>query len=252
MGNIDGSMFIELPTVYTQADIPVSKDNLLTQNDLKRWPYLSGVTLQSIDADVEILIGMDVPKAMEPWQVLNSQNDGPYAVKTILGWVVNGPLNSCPAVDRCGKRSVTANRISLENIKNLLIRQYNNDFPEKEYDKKKEMSVEDGRFVDLISRSVMFKNGHYYLPLPFRDEDVTLPDNQAVAAQRAVGLSRRFKRDSAYANEYKAFMEDVLRKGYAEKVPQEELQRKDGKCTISRRASYELCLTVLLLIRANH
>lgn len=85
VGNIDGSEFIELPIVYTQANIPVSKDNLFTQNDLKRWPYLSGITLKSIDADVEMLIGMDVPKAMEPWQVLNSQNDGPYAVKTLLG-----------------------------------------------------------------------------------------------------------------------------------------------------------------------
>ncbi|KAL0176346.1 hypothetical protein M9458_028676, partial [Cirrhinus mrigala] len=227
VGNIDGSEFIELPIVYTQANIPVSKDNLFTQNDLKRWPYLSGITLKSIDADVEMLIGMDVPKAMEPWQVLNSQNDGPYAVKTLLGWVVNGPLNSCPAMDRHGKQSVTVNRISLENIKNLLIRQY--DFPEKEYVEKKEMSVEDKRFMDLISRSVMFKNGHYHIPLPFRDKDVTLPNNLEVAAQRTVGLSRRFKMDSAYASEYKAFMEDVLRKGYAEKVSQKQLQRNDGK-----------------------
>ncbi|KAK0143396.1 hypothetical protein N1851_018466 [Merluccius polli] len=186
VGHIDGSKFIELPTVYTQGDIPVSKDNLLTQNDLKRFPYLSGITLQSIDADVEILIGMDVPKAMEPWQVLNSQNDGPYAVKTLLGWVVNGPLNSCPAMDRCGKPSVTVNRISLENITNLLIRQYNNDFPEKEREEKREMSVEDRRFMDLTSRSATFKNGHYHLPLPFRHEDVTLPNNQEVAAQHTV------------------------------------------------------------------
>lgn len=35
--------------------------------------------------------------------------------------------------------------------------------------------------------------------------------------------------DSAYASEYKTFMEDVLRKGYAEKVSQKQLQRNDGK-----------------------
>ncbi|KAL6109936.1 uncharacterized protein ACO6RY_14946 [Pungitius sinensis] len=29
---------------------------------------------------------------MEPWEVKNSDGEGPYAVRTLLGWVVNGPL----------------------------------------------------------------------------------------------------------------------------------------------------------------
>ncbi|KAJ8398398.1 hypothetical protein AAFF_G00426530 [Aldrovandia affinis] len=41
-------------------------------------------------------------------------------------------------------------------------------------------------------------------------------------------LARRFKKDSAYAAEYKAFMDNVLAKGYAERVPQEQLCRNDG------------------------
>lgn len=229
IGNIDGNVYIDLPKVYTQSKIPVSKDNLLSQHDLKRWPYLKEVTLQSIDADIEILIGMNVPKAMEPWRVINRQENGPYAIKTLLGWVVSGPLNSCSAMEKCGITSITVNRISMENLKDLLIRQYNNDFPERDYEEKLEMSIEDKKFMDITTRSVIFQNGHYHLPLPFRDKDVTLPDNKEMAVQRAMGLSRRFTKDSAYASEYKAFMEDVLRKGYAEKVPPHQLQRNDGK-----------------------
>ena len=44
--------------------------------------------------------------------------------------------------------------------------------------------------------------------------------------RNAHSLSTRFKKDFAYAlteYEYKALIEDVLRKGYAEQVPQEEL-----------------------------
>ena len=66
---------------------------------------------------------------MEPWQVINSQGNGPYAVKTILGWVVNGPLNS--AMEESGT-SVSVNRIAMDNLRELLVRQYNQDFPEKE------------------------------------------------------------------------------------------------------------------------
>ena len=29
---------------------------------------------------------------MEPWEVINSREDGPYAIRTLLRWVINGPL----------------------------------------------------------------------------------------------------------------------------------------------------------------
>ena len=56
-----------------------------------------------------------------------------------------------------------------------------------------------------------------------------MPDNYAVAQQRTLNLLRKFKRDAGYAMEYKRFMTEVLEKGYAEKVPMEQLQRKDGQ-----------------------
>lgn len=38
------------------------------------------------------MIGIDVPKALEPWEVARCVNGGPYAIKTMLVWTVNGPL----------------------------------------------------------------------------------------------------------------------------------------------------------------
>lgn len=35
IGNIDDSVYIDLPELYTQSKIPVSKGNLLTQQDLR-------------------------------------------------------------------------------------------------------------------------------------------------------------------------------------------------------------------------
>lgn len=57
---------------------------------------------------------------------------------------------------------------------------------------------------------------------------MVLPNNYEVAAQHILNLAKKFKRDTAYAAEYKIFMDDVLSKGYAQKVPQERLQRNDG------------------------
>lgn len=48
-----------------------------------------------LDLDIGLLIGTNVPKALEPWEVIKSEGDGPYAVKMVLAWSVNGPLKGC-------------------------------------------------------------------------------------------------------------------------------------------------------------
>lgn len=85
-------IFYSLPEVFTQERMPVSRDNIVTQRDFDKWSYLKGVKIPQIPADVDLLIGTNASKVMEPWEVINSDGDGPYAVRTLLGWVVNGPL----------------------------------------------------------------------------------------------------------------------------------------------------------------
>ena len=46
---------------------------------------------QSIN--VELLIGANCARALEPIKVIPSRNDGPYAMKTILGWCIVGPIS---------------------------------------------------------------------------------------------------------------------------------------------------------------
>ena len=92
ISSLEGDQFIELSEVFTQKAIPVTKDNIPCQEDVISWPHLKNVKLPAVEAEVGLLIGINVPKAMEPLQVVSSVDDGPYAVKTALGWTVNGPL----------------------------------------------------------------------------------------------------------------------------------------------------------------
>lgn len=87
------TQFNSVTEVYTQTEIPVSRNHIPTQKVLSKWPYLNEVHLTQIDAGKGLLIGMNAPKLMELWEVLNSQGSGPYAIKTLLGWVVNGLLH---------------------------------------------------------------------------------------------------------------------------------------------------------------
>lgn len=83
VSSLGSNKFLALPEVLTQSSIPVDKENIPSQEDLRKLPYLT-----TIEADVRLLIGFNVPKAMEPWKIFNSEGNGPYAVKTHLEWGV--------------------------------------------------------------------------------------------------------------------------------------------------------------------
>ncbi|KAK0144062.1 hypothetical protein N1851_017602 [Merluccius polli] len=147
--------YISLPGMFTHTDIPVTKRNIPVQKDLERWPYLSEVQLPHIEADVDLLIGTNVPKGMEPWRIIHSKDDGPYGVKTILGWVVNGPLKrGCDHSSICTDQKVLVNRISVIGVDSMLLQQYNHDFPEHASEEKSEMSREDVQFINSVSETV--------------------------------------------------------------------------------------------------
>lgn len=91
--DLDENNAISLPEVLCRPSIPVSKDEIPTQEDADRWQYLQGhVYLPTINAKVELLIGANVPQALQPKQIIGSQDGGPYATKVALGWIINGPV----------------------------------------------------------------------------------------------------------------------------------------------------------------
>ena len=109
--------------------------------------YLKEVKLNSIKADVSLLIETNIPKAMEPLKVINNQDNGPYAVLTHLGWIVNGPLGISSHVNKHGRPQITTNKILVARLGDLLIQQYNQDFPELSYEEKDKHSFEEKRFL---------------------------------------------------------------------------------------------------------
>ncbi|XP_061160072.1 uncharacterized protein LOC133170892 isoform X1 [Syngnathus typhle] len=158
VSSLEGKLFYGLPDVYTQKEIPVSKGHIPKQKDVKKWPHLKDVFLPTIDADIDLLIGTNVPKLMEPWRVINSNGNGPFATKTLLGWVVSGLLHDeHTSLSKQGKTYVYTNRISVEIVRDLLVQQLNHDFPESTYEKE-EMSQEDLRFLNIMNTSVKALN----------------------------------------------------------------------------------------------
>ncbi len=200
--SLDGKEFIKLPDVYTQKEIPVDKEHIPKQKDIRKWPYLQDVDMPTINAEVGLLIGINVPKLMEPWRIINSQGNDPFAIKTLLGWIVNGPFH--------GEDTWINKR-------------------EKYAEERKEMSLEDCRFMQVMDSSAEMVNGRYQLPLPFKRDNPMMPNNLHLAEKRILSLKRKFQRNSDFHKEYSAFMETVISSGHAELVPQDQLKQENGK-----------------------
>ena len=60
------------------------------------------------------------------------------------------------------------------------------------------------------------------MPLPFRTEDVVVPNNREQALNCLNGLLRTFKRKPEMQSDYLEFMSSMIDRGHAEVVPTEE------------------------------
>ncbi|XP_068240026.1 uncharacterized protein [Palaemon carinicauda] len=87
------------------------------------------------------------------------------------------------------------------------------------------LSFEDTKFVKRCQDDIEFRDGHFQLPMPFRDPNVNLPNNKKQAVSRAKCQRRKMKNSEDYRQQYKAFMNKLFEKGYAYKIPDDEVNK---------------------------
>ena len=149
---LNESQYIALPTTYTQEYLPVTRQQIPLQEDIDPWVYLPHIKLPSLNSDVGILIGNNVLKATEPWEVTNSVGNGPYAVCTMLGWAINGPLRNVAASGHIP--SVSVHRIQqTSGLEKQVERFFSLDYSERQvFSGGKCHSVEDKQFLEMVGQ----------------------------------------------------------------------------------------------------
>ena len=83
-------------------------------------------------------------------------------------------------------------------------------------------SAEDVVAYDCMNSNIAFKDGHFELPLLWKDVSVEFPESISMARKRLDAVKRRFLRDNGLKEMYCQQMESVLKHGYAEEVPKDE------------------------------
>ena len=86
------------------------------------------------------------------------------------------------------------------------------------------MSQDDRAVLNVWNKSTVLTNdGHYEVEIPFKRLPSELPNNRSMAEKRLVYLGRRLSKDPVLYGKYKAGIEDLLKSGYAEPVPDDEV-----------------------------
>ena len=184
------------------------------------YPHLADLTIPRVgtDVQVDVLMGMDNAYAMMPLEVRCSSSDKrqPYATRTLFGWSPNGPVdnNSC--------LQVSSHFVDLgREIDKLWEVETLDEDP-------RSLSYEDRRVLDLWDREIEHKDGHYVIPIPWKDDTATMPNNKHGATSRLNNLISRLSKTDML-EQYSDQLKKMEMDGYAETVTVAETCVQDDK-----------------------
>ena len=129
---------------------------------------------------MELLIGQDVPEALEPCEVRSCRGKGPYATKTKFGWTLNGPLGRHSSFE---KRYVNFIRAD-EELDGMFQQFMSLEFSESVSDPTLALSRQDEKVLSIYEESARLLDGHYEIAIPWRLHPPGLPNNRPLVEHR--------------------------------------------------------------------
>jgi hypothetical protein len=205
-----------LSGVYVTDKIPAKTAPL----DPSMYAHLSDIELTSLDRvqEVDLLIGQDFSEALIPLEVRKGKSGEPFAIKTILGWCVNGQS----PVGRVGRPVVSQFVSSCFAVRDddvhaiWKLENNSDDMDELGW------SLEDKSVIDLWDRECVKVDGHFQLPIPWKNRDEHLPNNYVMAKSRLESTVKKLEKQQLFER-YDSEISKLLSNGYAEIVPSEQV-----------------------------
>ncbi|KAK3743580.1 hypothetical protein QZH41_001384 [Actinostola sp. cb2023] len=208
-------------------------------------------------ASIHILLGRDAPELLKVRAFKNGPRGAPWAQKLLLGWTVsgqacldhvNGPVHiQARQTKVSGEKEKSMNVIQTGNqgepspdgeeydiipcpnkikLTDSLTQRYTESlkddvFHTERSDNEVSLSCEDRKFLEIMEDGI-HKNdsGNWEMPLPFRRQDVSMPNNRTQAEHRLNSLLKTLRRKPQMEKDYVEFMEKIIHKGHASPVPE--------------------------------
>lgn len=255
---------VKVPYAYAQENIPATHHDIATPETARQWEHLKVIADQihhQPHVSIGMLIGRNVPTAFQPLEVIYGEADEPWAERYKFGWTIIGPvcLDKNAFEEPTHKASVNrvtvmreelpihnlqvdmaANFINKTQVKDMTFPQQIRemmqlDYSELNYSRSNPgtglaQSIEDRRFCQIISSEIHRNHlGNWEVPLPFRRDKINLPDNREQCVKRLLSLRRKLIKDQKTKENYVEFMQKILDRQHASRVPTDELTGLPGK-----------------------
>ena len=246
----NSSLRISLPPAYTRNIMPANREHIPTPEMARMWPHLEPIAdnlMELNPCQIGLLIGYNCSRCLIPREVIASEADGPFGQKTDLGWGIVGIIDPCyetndpiglshriitrevpsPASDTQDSVMFSLKTKVKEVVSSDIIKLMEQDIIDPTLGQVA-YSQEDMKFLTILEKGIKFDNGHYELPLPFRNGNPALPNNKSIALKRLNALTRRFERDAKFRQDYFAFMQNLVDNGHAERVTGSDEESNDN------------------------
>ena len=213
----------EAPDILAVLHLPDLKDSIPSNADTKHFAHLHGLNFPDLGHKrVDILIGADVIKAHLADQTRSGLVNEPIGIHTPLGWSIVGP--TLAAAKTVGPTSLVVNFVRVDNdtLRKQLMKMFRDDFQTD--NGATGLSVEDKEALASIRSSIKLNNGHVTVSLPWKHNNVTLPNNRQMALRRIIHFQKRFLKDSNFYKQYEAKIKEYVINGHARKIPDDNLQ----------------------------
>lgn len=252
---------MKIPHAYTRETIPATHYEIVTPDIARQWKHLEGIADEihyRPDVEIGLLIGRNVPSAFQPLRVVYGQDEEPWGEEYKFGWTVIGPVcleeNGAERVEVAAVNRITARKetsylevnptlnnqdgtrsapkdvTSSQQIRSMMELDYSELYHNRRaHSSERTESVEDKRFCKILdTETVRNDEGHWETPLPLRSRSINLPDNKEQCTRRLLSLKRKLVKNEKIRSDYLDFMQKILDRKHAERVPADEIPGKPG------------------------
>lgn len=209
---IEASGHDSVVTLRTIADLNLSTQSV--PRDIMKLKHLQGMDADSLvyqNAKPRVLLGTDNWPLIITRELRAGRPNQPAASKTLLGWVIHGRIPRSRRIaeevlhinEDMKMEDLVEHHFRIDSLGVSLAAQYTRE--------------EDLRAKKIFEETATRKNGSFEVGLPWKKEDIELPPSYNAALKRLKTLEAGLERRPNEKKQYHEQMENLLRKGYAER-----------------------------------
>ncbi|XP_073831625.1 uncharacterized protein [Musca autumnalis] len=215
----------KLKGVHTVRNLSLPLQSLDADSIKAKYPYLSSIPLSSYKkVKPTILIGADNWNLAVPLKICEGPWDCPIATKTRLGWAVQGNVNT-----NLKDYQVNIHLCECEGNYEKIHEALNRMYALESSPSKTIHSTEDEKALSVLDATSKYIDGRFEVGLPWRSEEVTLPDSYGTAYKRAVCLRKKMDKDSDLKIKVTKEFNNLIEKGYARKLNEDEIGGSESR-----------------------